>query len=268
MTAPLSAHLIHTGQSQSWRHALAEVSGEALPEVSPAMDLGTAFHAVLLEGVAAVEIIEAADFRTKAAREARDAARAAGRVPLLPQTFQDLQAMVTAAKLQLDALEEPMLLLPEAGIAEASIFWTEDGGIECRATPDWLSLDHRMICDLKTTSGSAHPAAFARVLWDKGYGIQEAWYRRAVKRVHGVAAEFRFIVVETFPPYALSVVSLDPEAQAFADQQVEAGLAEWRRCVETGHWPAYPARVAYAEVPPWIQAAWQTRTYYTEEMVR
>jgi hypothetical protein len=226
------------------------------------MEFGDAVHAYLLEGERAFAIIEAPDFRTKAAREARDAARADGKTPLLAHRWLELQAMAEAVQGQLQAFD-PVPFTLEGGIAEQSIYWEEDG-IQCRATPDWVTLDFRHIFDLKTTSGSAHPAAVSRTLWDKGWSVQEAWYRRGVWRVHGVRAEFAFVVCETEPPYAVSMVSLDPEAAAFADRQVAQGLAEWRRCVETNTWPSYPRRTCFAEVPPYVMAAFEMRSYYAE----
>ena len=62
-------------------------------------DLGTCAHAVLLENDASrITIVEADDWRTKAAKEQRDAARAAGKTPLLARHFADVQAMVEAAR--------------------------------------------------------------------------------------------------------------------------------------------------------------------------
>src|SRR3972149_5802627 len=72
-------------------------------EDSERFDLGRAAHAYLLEGESGFAIIEAADWRTKAAKEARDAARAAGKIPLLADRWGDVQGMALAAQRQLDA---------------------------------------------------------------------------------------------------------------------------------------------------------------------
>lgn len=270
MTPVLSASLAHVLLSESPRHAWTrspELNPAYREEVSDAFDLGTVAHALLLEGSSAVTVIDAPDYRTKAAREARDAARAAGQPPILAHRWSEVQAMVSAAREQLAAHEDPTWLSIEGGLAEVSLFCTLDG-VAVRGTPDWLSLDHRRIGDYKSTGGSAHPAAVARTLWDKGYAIQAALYRRIVRAVHGVTPEFAFVVQETAPPYALSVVALGPEAAEFADHQVAEALRVWRRCTETKTWPAFPRRVCYAEAPGWVQAQWLERAYYQEAATR
>lgn len=267
MTAPvLSASLCHTLLSQSPRHAWWQspaLNPAYVREESDAFDLGNAEHAYVLKGETNFVLIDAPDFRTKLAKEMRDTARAEGKTPLLAHRWATVQLMAAEVWEQLARHDPPGLLQPEGGMAEVSIFFELDG-VACRATPDWLSLDHRQIVDLKTVGASAHPAAFSRALWDKGYAIQAAFYRRAVKAAHGVDAEFRFVAVETTPPYALSVVALDPEAQAFADLQVTEAVRVWKQCLTTGQWPAYPTRTAYAEVPPWMQTQWLERQYYGE----
>lgn len=256
-----SASLAHALLSQSPAHArwLAEHPDA---EQSETLDLGAARHAYLLEGTAPFVMIDAKDYRTKVAQEARDAARAEGKLPLLTHKWVELQRWAAAVQAQLAAFN-PVPLTFEGGIAEDSVYWTE-AGVECRATPDWVALDHRWICDLKTVGGTAHPAAFARALWDKGYHLQHALYRRAIKAAHGVDAEFTFVVTETEPPYGVSLVALDPEASHFADAQLDEALRTWKRCRETNTWPAYPTRVAYAEVPGWVLSQWTERAYYEE----
>lgn len=260
-----SASLGWTLLEQSPAHAYHAISQPTEP--TEAMDVGDAAHAYWLEGDSAFVLIDAPDFRTRAARDARDAAHAAGKTPLLAHRWAEVQAMVATGKQQLAHIDPPGLLEPELGIAEHSLYVTLDG-VACRATPDWVRLDHRLIVDLKTTGGTAHPFAFAKTLWDKGYGLQAALYRRALQQTHGVLPDWYWVVIETAPPYALSVVGLDPEAAVFADAQLTAALAQWRRCVETNHWPAYPMRPCYAEVPAYIQAQFAERTYYQQEARR
>src|SRR4051794_4504553 len=58
-----------------------------LPEAKTEFDIGVAAHLAVLEPqrqAEAIVMIEAGDYRTTKAREARDAARTDGKVPLLP----------------------------------------------------------------------------------------------------------------------------------------------------------------------------------------
>lgn len=256
---PFSASIAHTLLSQSPAHAMAQIL--APDEPTEVMEIGTVAHQVLLEhDTSRVAVIDAADWRKQATRDTRDAARAAGQTPILAAKWARVEKMVEAAREQFEAFT-PVPFARESGLAEHSLVVTLDG-VPCRATPDWLTLDNRHCWDLKTTGVTANPAAFSRTLWDKGYQLQFALYRRVVRALTGVLPEFEFVVVETEPPFAVSVVGLDPEASVFADAQLDHALAIWKRCNETGRWPGYPTRVCYAEPPAWLIAQFQAAEYY------
>jgi len=235
-------------------------------EPSEIMEVGQVAHQVILErDVSRVAVLDFPDWRTKVARDTRDATRAAGKTPILAHRWAQVEKMVRAVLMHtINMRLDPVPFGPN-GVAESSLYFTEQG-VQCRATPDWLSLDHLYIYDLKTT-GSAHPGQFSRTLWDKGYALQEALYRRAVKRVYDIDAEFTFVVVEIEPPYALSMVALDPEAQVFADMQLDHALDLWKRCLETNLWPGYPTRTCYAEVPTYLRAQYEMKGYYDAVLV-
>jgi hypothetical protein len=264
----LSSGIADVLLTQSPRHAWTahpRLNPNFRPEEKEAFDLGTAAHALLLQGESNFVIIDARDYRTKAAQEQRDAARADGKVPLLAHRWADVQAMVAAAREQLDAMAAPIPFTN--GRPEESLVWEEDG-VWLRARLDWFHLDHRTVDDYKTTQASAHPAVWSRTLFGNGADLQAAFYVRGVKALLGYEADFRFIVQENYPPYALSVIALDPEAMAFATAKVERAIALWRECLSHNRWPGYIARTAYAEVPAYELAKWEGRAYYEEESAR
>jgi hypothetical protein len=232
----------------------------AVAEECEAFDIGTAAHARLLEPDAesAVTVIDAPDWRTKAAKEARDAARAAGRVPLLAKHASAVEAMVAAARGQLEAHRDGGARMFLDGQPERTLIW-EDDGVWCRARLDYLRLTGPGVDvdDYKTCSTSANPEAWSRSLFQNGWDIQAAWYRRAVQHVIGADdVTFRYCVQETFPPYALSVIALAPDALVLAEKKCLYALDAWRRALAANHWPGYPAQTCYAIAPPWHEAAW------------
>lgn len=255
----LSASLITTLISQSPRHAWTEH-----PRLNPdhhrvekgSFDLGTAAHEVwLLGNDHLVHRVEANDWRTKAAQEVRDRARAEGMVPLLTKEWKRVSAMLTAVRKQLPHLDVKPAMFTD-GKAEQTLVW-RDHGVLCRARADWLRDDHTAIDDLKTTP-SANPHAWTRTtLWSIGGDIQLAFYLRGLKALTGVDAEFRFLLAETHPPYSVCPVSLAPDALALANDKIDRALEVWQRCLETDVWPSYPSQVCYAEAPPWREAEWQ-----------
>src|SRR5271156_5921927 len=67
-------------------------------ETDSRMDIGSIAHAMLLErDESAVVIVDAPDWRTKAAKEARDGAWAEGKHAILAHKFEAVQSMVVAA---------------------------------------------------------------------------------------------------------------------------------------------------------------------------
>ncbi len=256
-TVTLSASIARILIAESPAHARAahpRLNPDWEPSHDEKFDVGTIAHSLLLEGEAAVVVIDAPDWRTKAAQEQRDEAYDAGQTPVLLKNWAAVERMVDAVQSQVAALPVDPPLFAD-GKPERSLIWDENG-VACRARLDWLRDDLAAIDDLKTTSRSANPDGWSRTIFNIGYDVQLAFYLRGLKAVTGAEAEFRFVVVETSPPYALSVMSLAPGALELANAKVDWALATWKRCLETDTWPAYPTRVAYAEAPSWEETRW------------
>ena len=260
----LSSHLADILLRQSPLHAkLAHprLNPHLARDTSAAFDLGTAVHQLVLEGDERFCVIEAPDYKKPVTRKYRDDARAAGQIPILIAQMATVRAMAWSIHLQLEVFPDPKPL--RAGKPERVLIWRE-GAIWCRARLDWLHDDHRTVDDLKTTSESAHPAEWSRHLFDRGADLQVAFHTRGVQQVFGALPDFRFLVVETDLPYAVSLIGLDPEALAFGQTRMLRAIELWARSQRTGQWPGYPRRPVYASVPPWILTRWQESRYYEE----
>lgn len=230
------------------------------PDYRPAdrstFDMGRVIHGVFLDGDAAVEIVDADDWRTKDAREARDAAYAAGKTPLLAKQWPDVLAAVATVRDRIPSLNVTPAPFT-AGKPELCVRWQDDlTRVDCRALVDWLHDDYTAIDDLKCTSRSANPRQWSRQLFGLGYDMQADFYTRGVEAVTGVRPRFRLVVVEITPPYAVSVLALAPDAEVLARKKVDAAMELWRRSLETDEWPGYPADVAYVTLPAWEESAW------------
>jgi len=269
-TPSLSSSIIHRLCAQSPWHAWTahpKLNPDYQAETSERFDLGTAAHAFILQGATDFTVIDAPDWRTKDAQTKRDAARLAGYTPLLRAQWDQVLEMAAALGPQLDQLETPRPFSAPTGKAEQTLIW-EESGIWCRARLDWLHDDYRMIEDLKTTS-SANPSAWSRAMFSLGYDIQAAWYTRGLKAVLGTDAyaQFRFILVEINPPYAVSAVALAPDACILAEKKITYALDVWRECLKTNVWPGYPTATAYVDAPPWEVGEWVERLYQDSGIV-
>jgi hypothetical protein len=254
--------------SRSPRHAWT-----AHPRLNPSFerkqeskfDLGTAAHAILLEAKPfehVVEVVYADAWRTNAAKELAAEAREAGKVPLLEKEVDGLTQMLEATRYQLEAIDASPAFFAD-GKPEQTLIW-EENGVTCRALIDWLRDDYTAIDDYKTTSASADPEKWTRTLFTIGADVQTAFYRRGVRALTGIEPELRYIVQETYPPYALSVVSVGPDVLAVADDKVEYAIACWRTSLASGVWPGYASEIAYADLPAWEEARWMEKTMREE----
>lgn len=218
------------------------------PRSSDAMDMGTAVHQLLLKDDR-VEVADFPDYRKGEARTWRDETRAAGRVPMLTHQWERAQAIADAVRERMLGLAEPTPFT--AGTPEATLTWNDTGGAWCRARLDWLRDDLTVVDDLKVTSRTADPRVWERQLFSLGYDVQAALYCRGVLNLYDVTPRFRWVVVETTPPYAASVVELSEQAMFAASVKVDTALSLWNQCMRTGEWPAYDTAVYVAEIPGW-----------------
>lgn len=253
----LSSGCAHTLITQSPYHAWCghPKNPRRIPgDESTGMDTGSIAHAMLLEqSEECVVAIDAPDYKTKAAREARDAARAEGKHPILAHKLPAVRALVTAARNYL-AASDLAGILEDGGMAEATMLWQE-GGAWCRARPDWISGDKGILLHVKTCGGSAEPSEWIRMhLLRDGYDVAAVHYERGAHALGMGGAQSIFLVIEQNAPHGCSLVGLDPSLHELAQQKHERALRTWRHCVERGFWPCYPREIAYAEAPAWALA--------------
>lgn len=259
----LSAGIAHRLISQSPLHAWTHQ-----PRLNPAfkekeggiLDFGSAAHALILQGIDICRVVEYDDWRKQAARDERDEARQSGLIPLLRKDYDRMVELCDTVKQQIARLDVAPLPFHD-GKPEQTLIWQEDD-VWCRARVDWLHAAGDVIDDAKSTGTSANPFVWARNrLFADGKDVQASWYKRGLKALTGIDAEWRFSVFETEPPYGLSVISLAPSAIEMADRKVARALELWKRCLDTDRWPGYPTAVAYAEAPPWEENRFLERHY-------
>jgi hypothetical protein len=127
----------------------------------------------------------------------------------------------------------PILEIENAMIEKPLSFEFE--GVNCRCKPDWVSLDHALILDVKTTQ-DASPAGFARSAADYGYYRQAAFYRHAIELLTGIECRFLFACVETSAPYAVACYEPSAEMLRAGLSDIEALLAQYRYHFEANDW--------------------------------
>ncbi len=226
-------------------------------EKSEKFDLGSAAHALLLEGDEKIAIISADNWRKKETKTDREEARNSGLIPLLADQYTASKNMVAAAEKALaECSEIGINNLRGQGDSELSWICNLDGAW-IRTRPDWISHDRSLIIDYKTTEMSASPDNFARLVISNGLDIQCELYCRAVEKIAEYRPKFVFMVQESYEPYLCSFVALPPAFMDMAKSKVDYGIWLWKRCRESGIWEGYPNRVAWIEPPQWALNAWE-----------
>jgi hypothetical protein len=251
LSSSLAHHLLTRSPLHAWyRHPKLNPAWQE--ESSAAFDLGSAVHAVLLEGRSdLLAIIDVPDWRTSAAKTARDEARAAGKIPLLPGDGETVERMVAASSM---ALGSPDLAGLGALEAERTYVWEEDGHwYRCR--PDWATADCTIVLSYKTTSLNAEPSAYTKTILNFGYDMQAAFERRGIEAATGVKPKhYIWIVQETAAPYATSLVGLAPDFAAYGHDRMCEAMDLWGSCIDRDYWPGYPNRICYVSPPAWARA--------------
>ncbi len=243
-------------------HARSPAHAATYDEATPtiAMDKGSVLHGMLLGSGPEIVIVDAADYKTVAARAARDAAHTAGRVPIKAPDFAELeQAAITAAQRMRD------LGIVLDGASEQSIMWSErqervwvdrtdvvDTACKCRI--DHLRIGEiAQIFEIKTCTSAAYQDV-ERQAESLGYGIAAAAYVRAVEAARPDLVgrvEFYFVFVEIEPPFAVLMCQPDSIFLAIGSARWRRAVAQWQRCQETDTWPAYDG-LRTISVPRWV----------------
>lgn len=212
------------------------------------MDYGSAAHAMLLEGGASIVVVAADDWRTKVAKEAREAARAANKFPVLEHQYEKVATMAgVARKFLSDSFLGEIL---EDSTHEDSLYCQDSHGMWLRARTDIFSRDRTVIVDYKSTDIGS-PGAWCRGMPTMGYDLQDVFYRHVARQITGIDPEFYFLVQETEEPYACYIVRCAPSLVAVAEHKMARGIKLWRECMQFDTWPAYEKTAYCAEAQAW-----------------
>lgn len=251
----LSSSLAHTLATQSPRHAWLRhprLGGGTNRKPTSSMNEGTLAHKLLLGAGKEVVIVKADDFKTKAAQVTRDAAIAAGQVPVIEKAYDAARsvALLLAKKLS----EEHGIRL--IGRSEVVSVWEEDheiGPVLVRSMLDHLVESSGVIYDLKKIV-SADPETCERHAYDYGYDIQAHAYQRGIERLKPSLAgrsDFVFLFFELEPPHCITPLRPDGMFRELGRRRWTRAVNSWAQCLRDDRWPEYSAQAKTIGVRPW-----------------
>jgi exodeoxyribonuclease VIII len=212
-------------------------------EPTPAMLLGTAVHAAVLEPWA---LIKSPEFN-KRSKEGKAEAEAfaqehTGKVIVDPDTFAIVQGMREGV------MRHPVARrIFDDGLPEQSCF-AELLGVPVRCRPDWYRPSAGLLTDLKSVTEGT-PDGFSKSVAKWNYHLQHAFYMDVCRAAGFDIRSFVFVVVETKPPFCAAVYVLDDEAVEIGRDTYRRLLDIYKRCVETNDWPGYPDTIQKISLP-------------------
>lgn len=216
---------------------------EKVQETTPAMNFGTAAHALLVEGEEVfnqtVAVIMGSPY-TNANKDLKREYEERGLTVIKENEMKAIKGM------KQHMIEEGNIYLNADGkVDEASFYWYE-GEVLCKCRPDVIcppvqspyADDEICVVDYKTTQ-SCDPKEFVHSVKKYGYDMQAAWYRRGMEAAGFKMREFIFVAQEKSYPYASKVFRITDEQMDLGWAKMEGFLESYKNYSEGGHLSIY-----------------------------
>jgi len=246
----------------------AELGGRTTPD-SAAKREGRLYEDLICGKTDGVTLIDAADFRKKAAQEARDAAIEAGTIPMLAHDYEVALnvAEIIGGKIA-DFLQAHNLPALSEYQQQTELLWESDG-CPCGGRTDLLHIGAKdfTIIDLKKMA-RIEPSDIQRTIHQFGYDIQRAAYVEGVEATHPKLAgrgEFIFIGYQIEPPYFVVPFTLQGDWRGVGQEKWDMAKRIWMKCWEAQDWPDYAAQ--YGGIIEIGATAWQMNWHDGEDIL-
>tara|TARA_R100001443_G_scaffold68655_1_gene77331 strand:- start:1525 stop:2313 length:789 start_codon:yes stop_codon:yes gene_type:complete len=215
---------------------------------SPALQIGTAVHAMVLEPEKDLVLEGPDNRRGKVWTEFKEQAAFLGKTPLTSGDFARCKAMADAL---MSNTECASLLTDKDRICEASVFSKDKKTKQIiKARPDLYIQKKKIVVDVKTCQ-DASPSGFPKQLHNLNYFIQAAFYKKVLEIEKLPVEKFVFLCVEKEPPYACLPHILDKEYMEIGMSRVEHTLEEIMHCRATKIYPTGWPKVNIISPPNW-----------------
>lgn len=222
-----------------------------IEEPTPAMKLGTAIHAAVLEPVKFGKEYAAApkvDRRTKEGKATWEefCVKNEGKEILTDREMEICNRVCGSVRSNPAAT-----VLLHRGDAEITVIWIDpETQVKCKARIDWLTDDRLVILDLKSTM-DASPTEFGRQVANFNWEMQAAWYLDGLKHAIGVEATFVIGALEKEAPFAAAFYHVPEDVLAVGRAKYREALHKYAAAKKSGEWEAYPTDIMPLHYPAW-----------------
>ena len=220
---------------------------------TPAMEMGTALHALCLDGEEAFNgtyIKKPEDIKLNT-KEGKEWKASVGRKKVLTTGGKDdpwnsVQGMARSLRhlAWFDPSQEDYIKYNEV-----SVYW-EDRNVKCKARLDRVMVEEGLVLDLKTTD-SVDPETFMKKVVNLGYDFQAAYYTRAAMEAFGKPFRFVFVAVERKAPFTVDLFEVSPDMMHESFYKVEKSLDLYAKCNDSGEWPNREPVIRQLDYPGW-----------------
>jgi len=149
--------------------------------------------------------------------------------------------------------------LVEKSEKEISVIWRhKKEGVLCKARFDLLSRELGIIGDVKTST-NADPEKWLRMMVNAGIQphFQAAWYLEGCKSIPELShiKTFMWVVIETEPPYGISVIQAtpppigEPDMAYLGREQIKILLPKYLQAKRTNQWQGYQDKIIHGLLP-------------------
>lgn len=218
------------------------------------MELGTLVHSFILEGKVPPHVLKpkGMSFATKDSKAWRQ-----------EQWDKNLVILSETADLRQLRMIKSLQKSDEAQIILANRLHTEHTiecdyrGVRIKARLDIVAQDHEgrpVIGDLKKTPDCS-PGRWGKVAYDRAYLLQAVLYRTVYSMANNLdeAPQFVWIVVEDSAASPVQCFFMDADADRIGQRQLDQCIDTYKRCTETGEWPAYFQGIQALELPAYVK---------------
>lgn len=160
------------------------------------------------------------------------------------------EATAMADAVRIHPLVAPYL---DGGQFETPITWVDEvTGLPCKAKPDWIVPESRVLLDLKTTV-SIEGRRFGNAAARYGYHCQLAHYANGIERALGWKPEqIKIVAVEKAAPYDVGVFNI-VDADLYVGQAEVAELLDKLRAHKLADsWPGRYVEEQALQLPAWL----------------
>jgi hypothetical protein len=220
---------------------------------TPAMEMGTAAHCLVLDGEEAFNgaYIKKPDGLSLATKQGKEWKASVGRKKVLNSGGKDdpwnsVQGMAESLRrLQWYSGTDSEYIKRN----EVSIYW-DWMGVRCKARLDSVLIEEGIVLDLKTTD-SVDPELFAKKVVGLGYDFQAAYYAKAAEVAFGKEFKFIFAAIERKAPYTVDLFDVTPDMLSEGMYKCEKALKIYAECEASGEWPNREPRIHSLDYPGW-----------------